>query len=138
MNQFQWLAQTRALRTDHLPSRDLWPDIASRLASRRHEPQARGRLPWLAAAATILLGLGFGYAALHGPAVPTPLVLNDAGARWKPEDPRLAGAAIELQAAQAQIRLALQAQPGATYLEHIQRLTRDQQQRLRRYTRRLP
>ena len=59
-------------------------------------------------------------------------------AHWKPDDPRLAGAAIEFQAADSEIRLAIEQAPEATFLKRIRARTQAQQWRLQRYARRAP
>lgn len=49
--------QLRAMRQDLPPARDLWDDIAPRLAA-RPEPVQATRTPWLALAASLLLVVG--------------------------------------------------------------------------------
>ena len=46
--------QLHALRQDMPPARDLWPDIAPRLAPPRRLPGTPTRTPWLALAASLL------------------------------------------------------------------------------------
>ena len=81
--------QLRALRTSEPPARDLWPHIATRIAS---EPQAasasphrRPRLvPAIAAAAVLALAVGVGWQlrpASPGPAVASAVATAPAAAR---------------------------------------------------------
>ncbi|GAB3030878.1 hypothetical protein GCM10027285_11950 [Oleiagrimonas citrea] len=141
MNEFEWLRQTRDLNRTHAPQRDLWAGIAAQLEPRAPATRApRAWLPMTAAAAMILIGLFLGTALLRAP---TSLydgthLASDHGQRWKPRDPRLAGAAIEFQAADSEIRLALQQAPDAAFLRRIQQRTHVQQWRLQRYTQRAP
>lgn len=54
--------QLRELRRDQAPARDLWPDIAARLAPPRRVARVSGQRPWalpVALAATLALALGF-------------------------------------------------------------------------------
>ncbi|KGI78532.1 hypothetical protein [Oleiagrimonas soli] len=141
MNEFEWQRQTRDLRRPHAPQRDLWSGIAAQLEPRASAPSApRAWLPSLAAAAMILIGLLMGTALLRAP---TSLydgarLASDHSQRWKPHDPRLAGAAIEFLAADSEIRLALKQAPDADFLRRIQHRTQAQQWRLQRYAQRAP
>lgn len=137
MNEFEWLRQTRALRRDQRPARDLWPGIAAALPARSHPDHARAWLPLSAAAAMVLLSVVLGITALRAP---SELLQADAqvAARWKPKDPRLAGAAIEFQAADSEIQLAMQQAPDAAFLQRIRARTQAQQWRLERYAERAP
>ncbi|NMW26107.1 hypothetical protein HFP05_17570, partial [Rhodanobacter denitrificans] len=50
---------------------------------------------------------------------------------WKPSDPRLAGAAIELDAAQMELQLAIQQAPDSPSLQRLLGRTEQQQTQLR-------
>lgn len=139
MNEFEWRQQMRSLREPVAPRRDLWNAIDVALEDRGEkavpppiDPRASTR-PWLLAAAVtgafLLVGnLGLH---LHRPAslaaasVPTP-----AGSTWKPSDPRLSGAAIELDAARIELRQALQ-QSSSPSLQRLLARTERQQAQLR-------
>ena len=138
MNEFEWLRQTRALRSDRQPSRDLWPGIAAALPGRVNARVARPWLPMLATAAVVMLSVVLGVTALRAPSTLQQLTAQASTPRWKPDDPRLAGAAIEFQAADSEIRLALDQAPDAVFLQRIRARTQAQQWRLERYARRAP
>ena len=136
--------QLRALRTPEPPARELWPDIAARLADaqRQAAPPRRGvgLLPTLALAAALVLAVGLGWQLQPtGPgAAPEPaparqaplLVVADAmtreynGAlRELPAPPPAAPgyeSLLELDANAAAVRDALAKAPEATFL--LQRL----------------
>jgi hypothetical protein len=138
MNEFEWLRQTRALRGDQHPVRDLWPDIAAALEPHQATRRPNAWLPMAATAAVVLLSVALGVTAWR-----TPQAFPQGGAlaqssHWKPDDPRLAGAAVEFQAADSEIRLAMDQAPDATFLKRIQQRTRAQQWQLQRYARRAP
>lgn len=139
MNEFEWLRRTRALQRDAEPDRDLWPAIAARI-----EPAAGPRgyawLPLASTAAVVLISLMLGVLAMRTPALlpaAPGLAFRPAGP-WQPADPRLVGAAIEFDAAESQLRLALQQAPDASFLHHIQQRTQAQKRRLERYPLRAP
>lgn len=131
----------RALAQPAEPKRDLWPGIAARIAS---ESRARRRIPWLALAASLAgiavlsCAIGFGMfradtssriarTSSHVHAI----AATDNHARWKPSDPRLRGAAIELRAAQGELQQALAIAPHSEYLQHLLQQTEQQKTRLR-------
>lgn len=134
MNDFEWRRQLRDLRQPHTPRRDLWTGIEQAMGARA--PNAPGasfpsRAPWFFAAglAAITL-LAIGLARL--PPTVTPAATDVAAAiRWKPADPRLAGAAIELGAAQVELRQAIAQAPGSAALQRLLERTELQQSRLR-------
>jgi len=138
MNEFEWLRQTRGLRRDQRPPHDLWPGIAAALPARGNANLARPWLPMLATAAVVMLSVVLGITALRAPSSLVRANEQASSARWKPDDPRLAGAAIEFQAADSEIRLALEQAPDAGFLERIRARTQAQQWRLERYARRAP
>lgn len=76
-DELRW--QLRALRSEELPSRDLWTSLEPRLAPRGAMP-APTRTPWLALAASLLLVVGIA-GLWRGPAmepVVTPAALAEA------------------------------------------------------------
>lgn len=141
--------QLRALRTPEPPARELWPDIAARIAAQPQAaaaaPHRRTRLfPAIAAAAVLALAIGVGWqlrppaaepaqaSATAAPAAPSaPLVIvADAmtreyrGALREVPAPRLAtpgyDSLLELDASAAAVRDALVQAPDAVFL--LQRL----------------
>lgn len=136
MNELEWHRQLRELRQPIAPSRDLWGPIEAALAARETPaappapPRADWR-PWAQAAALAIAFLLTGLLGvrLHQPSATANTALADA--RWKPTDPRLAGAAIELDAANLELRLALRQIPGSPMLQRLLARTHQQQSQLR-------
>lgn len=64
-----------------------------------------------------------------------PLADVHAAGGWKPADPRLRGAAIELRAAQGELQQAMAMAPHADYLQQLLQHTERQQSRLQRLER---
>lgn len=138
MNDFEWRRQLRDLRQPQAPRRDLWADIeqAINTASQASAPAAARRhggsgTSWflaigLAAATVLAIGL----ARLQPTMAPAATDLAKT-ATWKPDDPRLAGAAIELSAAQIELRQAIEQAPDSTALQRLLQRTEQQQSRLR-------
>lgn len=134
MNDFEWRRQLRDLRQPQGPHRDLWAGIEQAIhhhlpVSSQTSPPAR--TPWLFAvglAAVTLLAVGL---TRLQPLVSPPITDIAASTRWKPEDPRLAGAAIELGAAQIELRQAIAQAPGSPALQRLLERTEQQQSRLR-------
>jgi hypothetical protein len=135
MNEFEHLRQMRSLRTPVAPSRDLWAGIDERLDE---TPATRSRHLWtrrLAVAAAI-----FGVAIFSGsialrlasPPASTNVASNT---RWKPDDPRLTGAAVELATAHSELTQAMQDAPDSPALRRILDRTQRQQERLRQLDR---
>jgi len=127
----------RALAQPVEPQRDLWPAIAARVEAQR---MPRRRMQWLALAASlacvaVLAGV-IGIRMLHStPTATTPARIAAAAnvaPHWKPNDPRLRGAAVELHAAQGELKQALAIAPNSPYLERLLQSTEHQQSRLRR------
>jgi hypothetical protein len=140
MNEFEWLRQTRALNQPVPPARDLWPDIAARLGTPVVATPARRRrnlLPWAMAASLAALSLLAGGLSLRQAQAPATgyAVLAPAAqdARWKPRDPRLSGAAIELDAAHSELTQAMQQAPRAAFLQRLLDRTNQQRDRLERF-----
>jgi hypothetical protein len=133
MNEFEWRQQMRKLREPVAPRRDLWDAIDAALEDRDESATPRPAVrraspqPWLLAAALAGLFLLAGSVGLrlHHQAGATP---NDApalaSAPWKPSDPRLSGAAIELDAARIELLQAMQQSPSPS----LQRLLADTEQ----------
>jgi hypothetical protein len=129
MNDFEWQRQLRDLRRPQTPRRDLWTDIdhALDVAGTSARAARRPRGPWLLAAslaAVTLLAVGLAQHPAIGPG-------GVAGAPWKPHDPRLAGAAVELDAAQLELRQAMLQAPESPGLRRLLTRTERQQSRLR-------
>jgi hypothetical protein len=135
MNEFEHLRQMRSLRTPVAPSRDLWAGIDERLDE---TPATRSRHLWtrrLAVAAAI-----FGVAIFSGSialrlASPPESTNVASNTRWKPDDPRLTGAAVELATAHSELTQAMQDAPDSPALRRILDRTQRQQERLRQLDR---
>jgi len=135
---FEDRRKLRALARPAEPQHDLWPQIAARVAS---EPRAsRRNFRWLAFVASLacvaVLAGALGIRMLHADRAQTTAVDPDAfaanGADWKPVDPHLRGAAVELRAAQGELKQALAIAPHADYLQQLLQRTERQQARLQR------
>ncbi|WP_426700806.1 hypothetical protein ACPPVV_15715 [Rhodanobacter sp. Col0626] len=144
MNEFEWRRQMRDLRQPLEPRRDLWASIDAVLddAERTSEstlPALSLRRPghrrrWLMAAglaASLVLVSGIGWRLLQTPTATPVASTKPAQASWKPADPRLAGAAVELDAAQMELRLAIQQAPDSPALQRLLDRTQLQQTQLR-------
>ncbi|HET6554352.1 MAG TPA: hypothetical protein VFG49_12525 [Dyella sp.] len=142
MNEFEWLRQTRALREPVSPRRDLWPAIDAALdASSEASPDVPARRTgqhiqrWLLAASFAGMSLFAGSLAVHLRDRPletaaTPTTTQDIE-RWRPSDPRLAGAAVELDAASMELRQAMEEAPDSPALQRLLYRTQKQQSQLR-------
>ncbi len=147
MNEFEWRRQLRDLRQPLTPSRDLWVSIEAALDDHAlarapalaptPQRQARQRQRWLVGAglaASLLLAGGIGWH-LRQPSMTTPVAsVSSEPASWKPADPRLAGAAIELDAARMELQLAIQQAPDSPALQRLLSRTELQQTQLRQLT----
>ena len=152
MNEFEWRQQMRGLRQQLTPQRDLWDAIDAALDDAEPLPAATvpARQPsyvgrWLIAAsvaAAFLLAGGIGWHLQHTSASApvasaqtgsTPSVPNTPTipAAWKPDDPRFAGAAIELDAARMELQQAMQQAPHSPALQRLLDRTEHQQTQLR-------
>lgn len=144
MNEFEWRRQMRDLRQPLAPRHDLWSAIAGSLEDtgsvhavsgpmaevRRRAPRQR----WMIAAgvaAAALLAAGLGWHRLQAPTTQLATVTQDTTPPWKPSDPRLAGAAIELDAARMELRQAIQQAPDSAALQRLLARTEQQQRQLR-------
>lgn len=135
----------RALMRPVEPRHDLWPQIAARIESTPRAP--RHRVRWLAlaaslAAVTVLAGaIGIRMLHVERPNAPAShagafVAASDrSGKRWTPANPRLRGAAVELRAAQGELKQALAIAPHADYLQQLLERTERQQSRLQRLER---
>ncbi|WP_431635843.1 hypothetical protein ACQVBX_18040 [Dyella sp. KULCS107] len=137
MNDFEWRRQLRELRQPQAPRRDLWADIErslDRAAATEATPHraTATRTTWLFAAglaAVTVLAVGLmRMAPAAAPATSTDVASVPV---WKPDDPRLAGAAIELTAAQYELRQAIQQSPNSAALQRLLDRTEQQESRLR-------
>jgi hypothetical protein len=133
MNELDYLRQMRSLNRPVVPHRDLWAGIEARLDEtpsaatvRRHRAR-----PWLMAAAiagVAVLGGGIG---LHLVSPTGNDGLAATGQAWKPSDPRLSGAAVELDAARMELTQAMQDSPDSAALQRLLLRTERQRDRLR-------
>lgn len=134
MNEFEWRRQLRELRAPVAPPHDLWARIDATLEPVAPAARASKRPGWLLAASFAGLSLlAVGLSQRQGALLNRPQVTATAAAQapWKPGDPRLAGAAIELDAARMELRQALEQAPHSPALQRLLSRTRQQQSRLR-------
>ncbi|MEO7053244.1 MAG: hypothetical protein ABI128_16415 [Rhodanobacter sp.] len=140
MNEFEWRRQLRELRQPEMPQRNLWPAIETALNHAEVEPagsiqlQPARRSRWLLAAAlaaSLALACSVAWQRWQPPAGETNTATTPV---WKPADPRLAGAAIELDAARMELELAIQQAPDSAALQRLLRRTEQQQTQLRHLT----
>jgi hypothetical protein len=148
MNEFEWRRQMRDLRQPVAPSPDLWARIDAALdreAAGAPPPAValpptaaprRSRQPWLLAASFAALAAIAGGLALRLESTRAQRDVQAAAGiaatgHWKPGDPRLSGAAVELDAAQAELQQALHQAPASPALQRLLARTEQQQSRLR-------
>jgi hypothetical protein len=138
MNEFEWLRQTRALREPVMPSRDLWPEIEATLdpadpAAQPMRQRGQRRQAWLLAASFAGLSLFAASIAVHLRDQPmtTATATTPDVARWHPSDPRLAGAAVQLDAASMELRQAMEQAPDSPALQRLLYRTQKQHSQLR-------
>jgi hypothetical protein len=145
MNEFEWRRQLRDLRQPLTPRRDLWASLDAALdeVERMDAPEIqqtssahplKHRQRWLVAAslaASVLLVAGTGWHWLQTPTDTRIARVDKAPASWKPADPRLAGAAIELDAARMELQLAIRQAPHSPALQRLLDRTELQQTQLR-------
>ena len=140
MNEFEWRLQLRSLCQPLAPRQDLWAGIESSLdADGGHDTAAnlplRHHRRWLLGAglaASLLLAAGIGWQVTRAPAARATSQVAATTARWEPADPRLSGAAIELDAARMELQLALHQAPDSAALQRLLGRTEQQQNQLRR------
>lgn len=141
MNEFEWLRQMRDLNQPVEPRNDLWAridaaiDEAAPAAADAPTPIQRPRRQpmWALAASVAALAVLTGSVVWHAqtgaPQQPTPTLA--AVNAWKPADPRLAGAAVELSAARMELQQAMQQAPDSPALQRLLQRTDAQQTQLR-------
>lgn len=135
MNELDYLRQMRSMNRPVAPQRDLWAGIEARLDETGHlatTPRRHRARPWLMAAAiagVAILGGGVGLR-LAAPGTNEGLA---AGSSWKPTDPRLSGAAVELDAARLELTQAMQDSPDSAALQRLLLRTERQRDRLRNF-----
>ncbi|MEP6483913.1 MAG: hypothetical protein ABJB01_05645 [Rudaea sp.] len=139
MSEFEWRNGMRKLGGPVEPSRDLWPDIASRIAT--IPAQRRSRVPAFAVAATMLVACGAALFAWRlqtatiqtAPTVAAPLtarpVINVVDSDNPAPHKVLAAAAEDLNDAGESIQQALEQRPDAVFLVGL--LNRTNSQRMR-------
>ncbi|OOG55572.1 hypothetical protein [Rhodanobacter sp. C03] len=141
MNEFEWRRQLRDLHQPLTPQRDLWASIDAALGDdaltrastiqQPHDHQPGHRRRWLIAttvAASVLLAGGIGWHLQHVMGATT--LASTMTKPWKPADPRLAGAAIELDAARMELQQAIQQAPDSPVLQRLLSRTEHQQTQL--------
>ncbi|HSX58767.1 MAG TPA: hypothetical protein VLF18_01075 [Tahibacter sp.] len=150
---FQWRRQLRDLSGPAQPQRDLWLDIASRIEAEQAAvpvaaPHRRRWAAGLAVAASVALAvLVAGVLQRHSAPSNTvvavrPSTKSDPVAAMaavdeqfkqvRTQDPRLAAAAVELDAAAEEIRQMLQQQPDAVFLVGLLNRTNERRLKLAR------
>ena len=136
MNEFEWRRQLRELRQPSNPQHDLWPSIDAALDAAPGELPGRRKRSrhhaWLlraSIAATLLVASALGWHILRAPA-PAPASIADT-TPWKPADPRLTGASIELGAARLELQMAMRQAPDSVALQRLLKRTERQQAQLR-------
>ena len=143
MNEFEWRRQMRDLRQPLAPSRDLWTSIEAALdaATPAADPVAttvhRTARPrrWMIAAslaASVVLAVIAGF---NARVQTTSTMTASTTAAWKPADPRLAGAATELNAAHSELQQAIEQAPHSPALQRLLLRTEQQQTQLRQLAR---
>ena len=144
MNEFEWRQQMRKLREPLAPRRDLWDAIDAALEDRASDTATTQTAhhaslqPWLMAAAVagaFLLTGSLGWHLHHRGYVAPDNAPALASAPWKPSDPRLDGAAIELDAARIELQQAMQQSPDSPSLRRLLARTERQQTQLRHLAR---
>lgn len=150
MTDFELQRNLRAMNAPREPAADLWAGIAARIGAADDAPAAPRRRSWLPfalAAGTLLavggatlLGLRMHAASdlaqqtipLQKPARITPAQALDS--MHAPDgDPRLAGAAVVLDAAHAELEQALEQQPDAVFLVSLLNRTNARRMKLEQY-----
>lgn len=149
MTEFEIQRRLREMNAPHLPSADLWPAIAQRIAagedSSRVARRRRARVPLAAAAALLLAVVGGTLLLGMQQHRAQDSLASDAGAISKSRigprdaqdvsrapggDPRLVGAAVVLDAAHAELEQALERRPDAVFLVSLLNRTNAQRMKL--------
>jgi hypothetical protein len=145
MNEFEWLRQMRELNQPVAPRNDLWARIDAALDETAAtettvvtpiKPAHRHPQVWAVAAsiaALIVLACGITWRAQMVSQTAPSVALQAANEKvpWKPNDPRLAGAAVELDAARMELQQAIQQAPDSPALQRLLQRTDAQQTMLR-------
>jgi hypothetical protein len=145
MNEFEWLRQMRDLNQPAAPRNDLWARIDAALDEASaiettvvtpDKPTHRHPQVWaVAASIAVLIVLACGMTwrvQLASPSAQSVALKSAAGnTPWKPSDPRLAGAAVELDAARMELQQAIQQAPDSPALQRLLQRTDAQQTMLR-------
>ncbi|MBL8297064.1 MAG: hypothetical protein JNN30_01845 [Rhodanobacteraceae bacterium] len=149
---FQWRRQLRDLAGPVQPQRDLWLDISARIAAeqaavdaapRRWQRPAAFALAASVALAVLVAGVlqqrsdsvAPGFALQPREKLDPAAAIAAADTLFKqvrPQDPRLAAAAVELDAAADEIRQMLQQQPDAVFLVGLLNRTNERRLKLAR------
>ena len=142
MNEFEWRRQMRDLSQPVVPRPDLWAAIDAALDEAGstvadEAPAAQSRLKvrrWLIAAsfaASVVLAGAVGWHARDA-TMATPVARTTIPPQnWRPADPRLAGAATQLNAARMELQQAMQQAPHSPALQRLLIQTERQQSQLR-------
>lgn len=140
MNEFEWHRQMRALRQPVSPQRDLWARIDIALdepaAAAPATPRSRGANAqrWLLAASFAgisLLAVSLNMRLQTTAPTDMPVAASENIEAWKPNDPRLAGAAVELDAARMELHQAMEQAPHSPSLQRLLDRTEKRQTQLR-------
>ncbi|GLQ92610.1 hypothetical protein [Dyella acidisoli] len=145
MNEFEWLRQMRDLNRPTAPRNDLWARIdaalddaaTSEVATPVPTAPARRHRTWALAASIAAVVVLAGGIVWHMHAIPhsetsvATINPNMDSTPWKPSDPRLAGAALELNAARLELQQAIQQAPDSPALQRLLQRTHAQQNQLR-------
>jgi hypothetical protein len=143
MNEFEWRRQMRDLRQPLAPRQNLWASIDAALddtgstiadSAPTAPSQSEVTRRWLIAAsfaASIVLAGAIGWHARNA-SMATPVASATIPAHsWKPADPRLAGAATQLNAARMELQQAMQQAPHSPALQRLLIQTERQESQLR-------
>jgi hypothetical protein len=135
MNELEYLRQMRSLNRPVAPRRDLWADIDARLDATPAAAPSRHRRaqPWLMAAAIAAVAVLSGGIGLRLAPGGSDATVAQAHTSWKPADPRLTGAAVELDAARMELTQAMQDSPQSAALQRLLQKTERQRDRLRTF-----
>ena len=144
MNEFEWLRQMRGLNRPVAPQNDLWTRVDAMLDSAASSeattsvpaPRARRHRIWALAASFAAVMVLAGGIVWHMHSVPNAASIaanstNTSHPSWKPSDPRLAGAALVLDAARMELQQAMQQAPDSPALQRLLQRTHAQQNQLR-------
>lgn len=138
-NEFEWRSGMRKLGGSVEPMHDLWPGIATQIATRPTAAQSRLQIVF-AIAATLVIALGAGLVAQRGnwqnlSADSRVAAMAPTAMDWaQPRDAKLAAAARDLDDASAQLQQALEQHPDAVFLVGLLNRANGQRMRLMRQT----